>query len=115
MTFNDVAPRSVKADRNGVFDFHGRLPLGAYKLYAEKDAEAYPDPLDSFYADARNEAAMVEMTATRPAAGVTVRLGEKAGVVSGRVIEGATGKDLKALLAFVDGEGNGHTISVDGS
>lgn len=113
LTFNDVTPRSVKADRNGVFDFHGKLPLGAYKLYAEN--EAYPDPLDGFYADANNEAVKVALTETRPSAGVTVRLGEKAGVVSGRVIDGATGKDLKALLALVDGEGNGRTVSVDGS
>ena len=115
LALNEVTPRSVKADRNGVFDFHGKLPLGAYKLYAEKDADAYPDPLDGFYADAKNKAAKVELTENRPSAAVTVRLGAKAGVVSGRVIDAGTGKDLKALLAFVDNEGNGHTISVDGS
>jgi hypothetical protein len=112
--FDDITPPSVKTDRNGAFDFRGKLSLDVYKLYAQKAAEDYPNPLDGFYADTKTEAAKVEVTETRPSAGVTVRLGEKAGALSGRVIDAATGANVKALLGFVDSEGNGHSVSVDG-
>jgi hypothetical protein len=73
LRLNDVTPLSVKTDRNGVYDFHGKLPLNTYQLYAQKKEEdAYPDPLDGFYADAKTEAAKVSLTENHPLATVTV-------------------------------------------
>ena len=57
-----ITPRSVKTDANGEFDFRGGFQLGAYKVYSRKDADAYPDRSDSFYADSKTEAPKVDLT-----------------------------------------------------
>jgi len=114
LSLDDITPRSVKTDGNGAFDFRRGFQLEAYKLYARKDADAYPDPLDSFYANAKPNAAQVDLTEKNPSATVTVKLGEKAGVIAGRVIDAATGAGLKAKLGFLDGDGHGHSVLVDG-
>ncbi|MGP0017929.1 MAG: hypothetical protein ACLPHP_05125 [Candidatus Sulfotelmatobacter sp.] len=52
----------------------------------------------------------MELTAEHPSATVAVKLGEKAGVLEGRVIDAGTGAVLSARLAFLDGQGNGHPV-----
>jgi hypothetical protein len=111
---NDAVPRSAKTDRNGVFDFRGGMPLGSYKLYSRKDEDAYMSPLDKFYADPNVEWPDVQLTAAHPAATATVKLERQAGVLAGRILDAKTGEGIRALLSFVDGEGNGHGVSVDG-
>jgi hypothetical protein len=108
LTLNDITPRSVKTDRNGEFDFRGGFELEEYKLYSRKDEDAYFDPFDGFYADSKAEAPAVDLTQDHPSATVTVKMGEKAGVVVGRVIDADTGAVLKARLYFYDGQGHGH-------
>jgi len=111
---NDAIPHSVKTDRNGVFIFRRGLPLGSYKLYSRKDEDAYMSPLDKFYADPKAEWPDVQLTAAHPEATATVRLEKQAGVLAGRILDAKTGDAIRALLAFGDGEGNGHEVSVDG-
>jgi hypothetical protein len=115
LTFNDITPRSAKTDSNGRFDFRGGFPLEAYKLYSRKDEDSYPDPLDRFYADPKAEAPQVDLTEEHPSTTVTVKLGEKAAVLTGRLLDADTGAAVKANLAFVDEDGNGHHIQVDGN
>jgi hypothetical protein len=110
LVLDDIALRSVETDADGKFDFRGHLELESYKLYARKDQDGYPDPLDHFYADSNADAQRADLTANRPSATVTVKLGEKAGVVEGRVIDAETGAVLKARLSFLDGQGNGRGI-----
>lgn len=112
--FNDAIPRSVKSDFDGAFDFRGGFALGNYKLYSQKEEDSYPDPFDNFYADAKAETPEVELTAAHPSAKATVKLGQQAAVVAGRIVDAKTGDAIRAYLAFMDGEGNGHSISVDG-
>lgn len=107
LVLDDISPLSVETDRNGRFDFRGHLELESYKLYARKDADDYPDPLDVFYADSKTEVTQVELTASHPSAAVTVKLGEQAGVVEGRVINAETGAVVNARVYFLDGQGNG--------
>jgi hypothetical protein len=114
LAVDDITPASVKSDGNGHFDFRGSLPLGSYKLYARKDADCYMDPFDGFYADVKSEAPKVELTENHPSATTTVKLGKKAGVIAGRVIDATTGASVKASVAFLDGEGHGHSTVVDG-
>jgi hypothetical protein len=114
ITLDSNTPRSVRTDSKGEFDFRGGFQLGAYKLYSRKDADAYPDRSDSFYADSRVEPPTVELTDDRPSATVTLTLGEKAGVVSGRVIDAGTGVALKAKLVFMDEDGNSHSVLSNG-
>lgn len=116
LTLNDITPRSVKTDRNGEFDFRGGFELEEYKLYSRKDEDAYFDPFDGFYAGSKAEAPAVNLTQDHPSATVTVKMGEQAGVVVGRVIDADTGTVLKARLYFYDGQGHGHRFdsAVDG-
>jgi len=113
--FDDITPPSVKTDSSGQFAFRGRLPLGTYKFYARKDADSYMDPFDAFYADSKAEVPKVELNGDRPSATISVRLGKKAGVVTGRVIDAATGVPVKASLSFLDREGHGHSVLADSS
>src|SRR6202022_2786348 len=79
ISFDGITPRSVKTDRNGEFDFRGSFQLGAKKLYSRKDADAYPDRSDNFYADSKVEPPKVDLTEDHPSATIPVILGEKAG------------------------------------
>ena len=116
LTLNDITPRLVKTDRNGEFDFHGGFELQEYKLYSRKDEDAYFDPFDGFYANSKAQAPAVDLTQDHPSATVTVTMGERAGVVVGRVIDADTGAVLKSRLYFYDGQGHGHRFDsgVDG-
>lgn len=113
-TFDGITPRSAKTDRNGEFDFRGGFELGAYKLYSRKDTDGYPDLSDSFYADPKAEAPKVDLTEDHPSATITVALGEKAGVLVGRIIDADTGAPLKAKLVFMDEDGHDHFVLVNG-
>jgi len=113
-TFDGLTPRSTKTDRDGVFDFPEGFQLGEYKLYSQKGEEGYLDPFNRFYADLKSEAPKVDLTENHRSATVTVTLGKRAGVLIGRVIDADTGADLKAKLVFVDEDGNGHSLVVNG-
>jgi hypothetical protein len=113
LVLDDIALRSVVTDGDGKFDFRGHLELESYKLYARKDEDNYPDPLDHFYADSKADAPRADLTADHPSAMVAVELGEKAGVLEGRVIDAETGAVLTARLGFLDGQGNGRGIDSD--
>lgn len=115
LTLDDAIPRSVKTDNNGVFDFRGGLDLGAYKLYARKDSAGYPNPFDSFYADAKSNAPKIDLTHEHPSGNVTLKLGPQAAVIAGRIVDANTRVPLKANLSFEDSEGHGHEVEVDGS
>src|SRR5208282_188051 len=108
LAFHDITPRSVKTDSNGRFDFHGGLQLEAYKIYSQKEADSYPDPFDGFYAAANDQVPKVDLTPNQPSASVTVKLGDKAALLVGRVIDADTGAVLKARVSFFDALGKGH-------
>lgn len=114
LVLSDITLQSAKTDRNGHFEFRGGLELGSYLLYSRKDADAYPDPFDRFYADPKAAAPKAELTASHPAATVAVPLGKQAGVIAGKIVDANTGAPVQAMLGFVDGDGNGHSVSVDG-
>ena len=115
LTFNGINPRSVKTDKNGDFDFRGGFQLGAYKLYSQKGEDGYPDPSKSFYADSKLEMPKVVLTKAHNSATVKVTLGSKVGVVVGQVVDADSGAATKALLVFIDEDGNRREVSADGS
>lgn len=108
LAFDDITPRSVKTDSNGKFDFRGGLQLEAYKIYSQKEADSYPNPLDEFYAAMNDQAPRVDLTPNQPSASITVKLGDKAALVVGRVIDADTGAVLKATVCFLDSQGRSH-------
>jgi hypothetical protein len=111
LSLDGISPHSVKTNRDGTFNFGEKLEWGTYKLYARKDKDAYPDPLDTFYADAKLATATADLAEANPSKEVTIMLGEKAGVITGRVVDADTGAPLKARIAFIDEDGNGHSVS----
>ena len=113
LTLDDIAPRSVKTDGDGKFDFRRGLQLAVYKLYTRKDEDGYPDPLTPLYANSNSPTPTVDLTEHRSAR-VSVRLGEKAGVIAGRVIDSESGTGAKAILIFSDEDGHAVKLSVDG-
>lgn len=114
ITFDGITPRSVKTNANGDFDFRSAFQLGAYKMYSRKAEDAYPDRSDAFYADPTIDAPAVDLTEDYPLATITVTMGEKAGVLVGRVIDADTGAAVKAKLVFVDEDGNDHSVFAKG-
>ena len=108
--FEDITPRSVKSDRNGRFDFRGGFHLEPYTLYSRKEEDSYPNPLDLFYASAKDDAPRVDLTAAYPSATVNVKMGDKAGVIVGHVIDSETGATLHATVYFLDDQGSGHVV-----
>jgi hypothetical protein len=114
LTIDGMKPRSVKTDRNGEFDFRGALQLGAYKLYSQKENDGYPDPFKSFDADSKLEVPKVVLTKRHTSATVKLTLSKKDGVVAGQVIDADSGAATKALLAFIDYDGNRREILADG-
>jgi hypothetical protein len=115
LAFNGIKPRTVKTNRNGEFDFRGGFQLGAYKLYSQKGEDGYPDPFKSFYADSKFEVPKVVLTKAHNSATVKLTLGSKVGVVAGQVIDADSGVATKALLVFIDEDGNRREILADGS
>lgn len=113
LALDDIAPRSVKTDSNGVFDFHRGLELRPYKLYSRKDADGYVNPLDEFYGDP-DSALEVALTRKHPSSTVKLKLGRQAAVISGKVFDVESGTPLKAYVGLMDEEGNGHSVVVDG-
>ncbi len=114
ISFDNVSSRSVRSDKKGEFDFHGGLALGSYKVYSRKEQADYPDRSDPFYADSLVDPPKVNLIEENPFASVTVTMGEKAGVLQGRIIDAVTGADTKAKLVFVDADGNNHSVIAEG-
>ena len=115
LSFDGITPRSVKTDRNGKFDLRGALPLGEYKVYSRKDEDSYPDRSSNFFADSKIKWPTVDLTQDHPSATIKVKLGEKAAVLVGRVIDADTGAALPAKLVFLDENGNDHSLLATGN
>lgn len=113
LTLEGVSHRSAKADKNGRFVFSGRFHPGTYMLNSRKEEEGYPDTSERFYANLKAETE-VDLTAEKPSATVEVPLGQKAGILEGRVVDVNTGADIVARLVFYDQDGNQHFLMVKG-
>jgi len=109
LTLEGIAPRSVRTDRSGTFDFTGGLPWGNYKVYTEKDKDGYPNPLDSFYRDLETKPVEVQLSEGSSSAEVSLQMGERAGIITGRVLDADTGAPLKVRLGVLyrDDKGGG--------
>lgn len=113
LRFNDLTPLSAKADRNGAFDFRGKLALGCYELYSRMSDS--PDPFDSFFADTTTRSPKILLTSAHPSAKVTVQIAPQPAILTGRILDADTGAAVKAYLGMLDSEGHGHSVFVNGS
>jgi len=91
-----------QTDKNGQFAF-STLKLGAYSVYAEKTEAGYlsarPDESGSTQAN-------ITLTEQSPTANVIIHFGPKAGILTGWVIDSATGKPIFAHLSLRPADGS---------
>lgn len=83
--------RSVETDNQGAFLITPLEPTN-YKLFAMKETQGYPNTAFAFYSN--NIFPVVSLTPTVPAADVLLRVGPPAGVLSGRIRDATTGREV---------------------
>lgn len=87
------AIRYVESDQNGFFVID-RLEFGTYYVEAMKEEDGYGGPFWSFFND--RPLPTVQISAQARIADVVVRLGPKAGILTGTIHDAATGKPIQA-------------------
>jgi hypothetical protein len=108
--FQGIVPHST-TDETGHFAIH-HLWLGKYGVGAEKLDEDYLNMTNQFYSDGKFET--VNLTLHRSAATVTIRLGPKAGILSGTVSDSLTGAPLNPCVEFRRARNPGNFLSGSG-
>jgi len=88
------AIRYVESDEKGTFAID-RLAYGTYDVSGQKEEDGYPDSSFSFYTD-KPVATSAVISPEHPAATVALKLGPKAGVITGTVRDALTGKPIPA-------------------
>jgi hypothetical protein len=92
------AVREVDSDVNGKFVLD-RLPFGTYSIFAKKEDSGYPDTRSSLYGNKSPSSAV--LTAVVPIATVSIKLGPKAGMLTGFVTDAETAKPQPAGFKLV--------------
>ena len=110
----DAYPVQVQTDLRGNFDFGSTLKHGVYDIYARKEKDGYPDRSLAFYKPLDFQPQTVQLFGSEPEAKIEVKLGELAGVLSGRVVDGDTDEPLDASLNLVDMETSDVSSTVNG-
>jgi hypothetical protein len=97
----DAYPTEMKSDLRGSFDFGERLGHGVYRIYARKEKDGYPDRSAAFYRSPDFQPQTVQLYGAHPEATIEVKLGDRAGVLIGKVTDSDTGLPLKATMSLV--------------
>jgi len=95
-SFVDWARVETHCDSAGRFDFGEKLKDGIYQLYARKESGGYPDLASRFYEPLNFQPQTIQLFGDHPAEKATIRLEDKAAVLTGRVFDGDTGQPLNA-------------------
>lgn len=90
--------RYVTTDATGHFSIDG-LDWGKYDVFAKKEDSAYPNTNFSFYDNGSEPEATI--TPTLPTADVQIRLGPKAGILTGSVTNADTGAPVNAGFKLI--------------
>ncbi len=85
------AIRYVETDPDGAFVMD-KLAWGTYRVLTWKETARYPNMAFSFYSN--DTSPIVKIDRDRPVAEITINLGPKAGLISGTVIDAATGQPV---------------------
>lgn len=110
----DAYPVLVQTDLRGNFDFGSTLKHGVYDIYARKEKDGYPDRSSAFYQPVDFQPQTVQLFGSQPEAKIEVKLKERAGLLSGRVVDGDTDEPLDASVNLVDMETTGVSNTVNG-
>src|SRR5581483_6094344 len=103
-SLTNAYPLQVKTDSHGHFDSGATLKHGIYDVYARSEKDDYPDRYLSFYRSADFHAETVQLFGAQPEAKIEIRLEDKAGVLTGQVVDGDTGRPLDASVSLVNME-----------
>jgi len=90
------------SDAAGRFDFGSKLKHGLYELYARKDKDGYPDPSAPFYRALDFTPAIVQLFGEHPETVVALKLGDKAGVLTARIVDAETGQPVSAGVVLIN-------------
>jgi hypothetical protein len=105
-----IIPHATTNER-GHFALH-HLWLGKYAVGAEKLDEDYLNMTNQFYSDGKFET--VSLSAHHSAATVSIRLGPKAGILTGTVSDAVTGAPLNPCVEFRRAKNPGNFLSGTG-
>ena len=75
---------------------------GLYELYARKDKDGYPDPSAPFYRALDFTPAIVQLFGEHPETVVALKLGDKAGVLTARIVDAETGQPVSAGVVLIN-------------
>jgi len=100
--FGDAYRIQATTDRSGHFDFGARLKHGVFEVYARKARDGYPDPNSAFYRSSDFSPETVQLFGERPEPKVTLKLGDKAGLLTGKITDADTGRPLEAGVVLVN-------------
>jgi hypothetical protein len=101
----------AKTDEAGHFAIT-HLWLGKFAVGAEKLDEDYPNMTMQFYSDGKFET--VTLSSAHSAASVSIRLGPKAGILTGTVSDAVTGAPLNPCVEFRRAKKPGNFLSGTG-
>ena len=102
LSLTNAYPLQVKTDSHGHFDSGATLKHGIYDLYARSEKDGYPDRSLTFYRSADFQPEAIQLFGAQPEAKVEIKLEDKAGVLTGHVIDGDTGQPLDAAVTLVN-------------
>ena len=86
----------AESDAQGKFVIN-LASMGVYQVVAEKMSEGYMPPYFPFYKDPKTPIPEVMVSGENPHASVSVKLGPKSGLITGKVIDEATDLPVQAL------------------
>lgn len=98
LSITNAYPIQVTTDLRGHFDSGDTLKHGVYDVYAKSENDGYPDPSSTFYRRPDFQPQTVQLLSAKPEASVDIRLEEKAGVLTGKIIDGDTGQLMDASV-----------------
>jgi len=100
LSITDAYPIQIKADLAGHFDSGETLKRGVYDVYVRSEKDGYPDRTSGFYRLPELQPQTVQLFGPRPKADADIKLEEKAGVLTGRIINGDTGQPIDATVSL---------------
>jgi hypothetical protein len=81
------------SDDEGNFSIKG-LPAGVYDVFVSKEEDNYPDTELFFYSTKETSSVQAEVSEQQESPPITVRIGPKAGRITGRVVNAVTGAPI---------------------
>lgn len=107
LSITDAYPVQVKTDSRGHFDSGETLKHGVYDIYVRSEKDGYPDRSSAFYHLADFQPQTVQLFGAQPEANVEIKLGDKAAVLTGNIIDSDSGQPVDASVLLINAQMEG--------